>query len=144
MQVAVFAAAVADYRPICAAGEKIKKTAQAITLELEPTPDILGSARSELAFHGTLVGFAAETSDLETHAREKLVRKGCDLVIANDVSQPSIGFDSDFNEVLLIHPNRTELLPRASKRELARTLVYKILALHQEKTDRQHPSIIAD
>lgn len=144
MQVAVFAAAVADYRPICAAGEKIKKTAQAITLELEPTPDILGSARSELAFHGTLVGFAAETSDLETHAREKLVRKGCDLVIANDVSQPSIGFDSDFNEVLLIQPDRTESLPRASKRELARTLVYKILALHQEKTDRQHPSIIAD
>ena len=129
-EIAVFAAAVADYTPATTAIEKIKKSSGVLTLELVATRDILGSARLPMGFRGTLVGFAAETSDLERHAREKLSRKQCDLIVANDVSQPGIGFDSQDNEVLLVWPGGTETLPRDSKRHIAATIVEKILARH--------------
>lgn len=134
MQVAVFAAAVADYTPSTVAKEKIKKSADTITLELVRTTDILGSCRSEHGFAGTLVGFAAETENLIAHAREKLTRKQCDLIIANDVSKPGIGFESDQNEVTLVYPERIEQLPLASKHDLAHQLVRAILMLHVEKS----------
>lgn len=130
MDIAVFAAAVADYTPAARAPEKIKKSADTLTLELVKTPDILGSARVPLGFTGTLVGFAAETGNLVANAREKLSRKGCDLVVANDVSKPGIGFDSNDNKVTLIYPDHVEDLPRASKHELAHQLVQAILELH--------------
>lgn len=130
MDIAVFAAAVADYTPAAAAPQKLKKSADTLTLELVKTPDILGSARTDFGFTGTLVGFAAETENLEANARDKLQRKGCDLVVANDVSKPGIGFDSNENEVLLIYPNYNEALPRASKHDLAHQLVKAILELH--------------
>lgn len=133
MQVAVFAAAVADYTPSTVAKEKIKKSADAIMLELVRTTDILGSCRSEHGFAGTLVGFAAETENLIAHASEKLTRKQCDLIIANDVSKPGIGFESDQNEVTLVYPERIEQLPLASKHDLAHQLVRAILMLHAEK-----------
>lgn len=133
MEIAVFAAAVADYTPASVAPGKIKKSADSLTMEFVRTPDILGSARSQIGFHGTLVGFAAETENLETNARDKLVRKSCDLVIANDVSKPGIGFDSDHNEVLLVYPDRHLALPEASKHELAHQLVDAILELHSAK-----------
>lgn len=129
MEMAIFAAAVADYTPVVAAPEKLKKSAGTLTLELVKTPDILGSARSPMGFMGTLVGFAAETGNLETNAREKLTRKGCDLIIANDVSKPGIGFDSDHNEVILVFPDHTEKLPIATKHDLAHQLVQAILEL---------------
>lgn len=129
MDVAVFAAAVADYTPAEVQPQKIKKSGDTLTLELVRTADILGSARTKFGFTGTLVGFAAETENLEANAREKLVRKQCDLIIANDVSQPGIGFDSDENQVLLVYPDRTETLPRTSKVELSLTLVDAIVAL---------------
>ncbi|MDP3849596.1 MAG: phosphopantothenoylcysteine decarboxylase [Luteolibacter sp.] len=130
MQIAVFTAAVADYTPLAVAPEKLKKSADTLTLELVKTPDILGTARSSFGFDGTLVGFAAETENLEANARAKLTRKGCDLVIANDVSKPGIGFDSNHNEVMLVYPERTEFLPLASKHDLAHQLVQAILELH--------------
>ncbi|MEI8039424.1 MAG: phosphopantothenoylcysteine decarboxylase [Verrucomicrobiota bacterium] len=130
MDVAVFAAAVADYTPRQVAPAKLKKSADALTLELVRTTDILGSARGPLAFTGTLVGFAAETENLEANARDKLTRKGCDLVIANDVSQPGIGFDSDHNEVVLVYPDHRRPLPPATKHHLAHQLVEAILELH--------------
>jgi len=130
MDIAVFAAAVADYAPAAIADQKIKKTAETLTLELVRTPDILGSARQPLGFTGTLVGFAAETEELEANARAKLVRKNCDLVIANDVSKPGIGFESDRNEVILVYPDHTESLPPASKHDLAHQLAQTILELH--------------
>jgi len=133
MQVAVFAAAVADYKPSMAAKEKIKKSADTIALELVRTPDILGSCRSRHGFSGTLVGFAAETENLIAHAREKLTHKQCDLIIANDVSRPGIGFESDQNEVSLVYPDRIDQLPLASKHDLAHQLVRAILMLHAEK-----------
>jgi phosphopantothenoylcysteine decarboxylase/phosphopantothenate--cysteine ligase len=134
MQVAVFAAAVADYTPCTVAKEKIKKSADTLTLDLVRTPDILGSCRSNHGFAGTLVGFAAETENLIAHAREKLTRKQCDLIIANDVSKPGIGFESDQNEVTLVYPDRIEQLPLVSKHDLAHQLVRAILMLHTEKS----------
>jgi phosphopantothenoylcysteine decarboxylase/phosphopantothenate--cysteine ligase len=130
MEAAVFCAAVADYRPSKAASQKIKKGEESITLEFVKNPDILGSARSEFGFEGTLVGFAAETQNLETYARAKLRRKGCDLVIANDVSKPGIGFDSDRNELLLVYPDHSEALPEDEKHHLAPRLVREIERLH--------------
>ncbi|MEO8616207.1 MAG: phosphopantothenoylcysteine decarboxylase [Luteolibacter sp.] len=131
MDTAVFAAAVADYTPARVKDQKIKKTGETLTLELVRTTDILGSARQPLGFTGTLVGFAAETENLEANARDKLVRKHCDLIIANDVSKPGIGFDSDHNEVLLVYPEHSEALPPASKHELAHQIVEAIVTLQK-------------
>jgi phosphopantothenoylcysteine decarboxylase/phosphopantothenate--cysteine ligase len=126
-EVLICCAAVADYRVAEVAGEKIKKSGENLTLNLVPNPDILGSARSVFGFRGFLVGFAAETEKVLEHARGKLERKGCDLLVANDVSRSDIGFDRDENEVLLIWPKRpTETLAMESKREIARQLIERI------------------
>ena len=130
MDLAIFAAAVADYSPTHANPEKIKKAGTTLTLELTRTADILGSAREPFGFSGTLVGFAAETQDLERNARQKLTSKQCDLVIANDVSTPGIGFDSDQNEVTLVYRDHSEAWPRATKHDLAHRLVQAILEVH--------------
>jgi phosphopantothenoylcysteine decarboxylase/phosphopantothenate--cysteine ligase len=128
--VAIFAAAVADYRPVVKAEQKIKKSADTLTLELERTEDILGSARGLFGFKGCLVGFAAETEKLVEHAQDKLARKGCDLIIANDVSQPGIGFDSAENAVTLCLPGgQTQTLPQQSKTALASELIQFISQL---------------
>lgn len=127
---AIFSAAVADYRPASVSDRKIKKTADSLTLELVQNPDILGSARHQFKYDGILVGFAAETENLETNAREKLRQKGCDLVVANDISKKGIGFDSDHNEVLLVYPEHTRPIPIDSKERLAHTLLQ---AIHELK-----------
>lgn len=122
--VAIFSAAVADYRPVEIAPEKIKKTEPRMVLELERTSDILGSARVQFGFEGFLVGFAAETENVLPEAHGKLRRKACDLVVANDVSKPGTGFDSDENEVTLCLPGSKSLpLPRSTKIELAREII---------------------
>ncbi len=136
MDAAVFAAAVADYRPVEVSDHKIKKTGETLTLELVRTADILGSVRGEFGFTGTLVGFAAETQDLEANAKAKLKRKGCDLVIANDVSKPGIGFDSDRNEVLLVFPEHVEALPEDEKHHLAPRIVREIERIAAEREAR--------
>ncbi len=128
-QIAIFAAAVADYRPANVPDQKIKKTGDTMTLELVKTPDILGSAREKFNYTGTLIGFAAETENVESNARGKLERKGCDLVIANDVSRKDIGFDSNENEVLLVFPHHTEPLPKDSKKHLAHLILEQALHL---------------
>lgn len=121
---AIFAAAVADYRPVQAAAQKLKKSEPHLTLQLERTPDILGSAREVFHFGGLLVGFAAETENLIDYARSKLERKQCDLIVANDVSDKRIGFDSDQNAVTLItRDGRTTELAAASKAEIARQIL---------------------
>lgn len=127
---AIFSAAVADYRPAMVAEQKIKKHDSELVLRLERTPDILGSARRAFGFRGVLVGFAAETERLIEHAMDKLKRKQCDLVVANDVSQTGIGFDSEQNEVTLCLPDGTaKSLPRSSKLELARLIIRQVEAL---------------
>lgn len=121
--IAIFAAAVADYRPATVPKEKIKKNTETLTLELVKNPDILGSAREKMGYSGTLIGFAAETENVENNAREKLTRKQCDIVIANDVSRKDIGFDSSENEILLVYPDKTLPVDKASKSELAHIIL---------------------
>lgn len=133
--IAIFAAAVADYRPKVIESQKIKKHADTLTLELERTPDVLGSMRVPFLFRGFLVGFAGETENLVLNASEKLRRKGCDLVIANDVSQLGSGFDSEENEVILCLPGgQTEKVERMNKTDLARLLISRIVALAERRT----------
>ncbi len=121
--VAILCAAVADYRPVAAAEQKIKKDSERLVLELERSPDILGSMRSVFGFGGVLVGFAAETQQVEEYAHGKLVRKQCDMVVANDVSRADIGFDSRENEVLLVFPDHSEPLEKDTKEHIALHIV---------------------
>lgn len=123
MNAAFFAAAVADYTPKQVADQKIKKSGDTFVLEMVKTKDILGSARDPIGFTGFLVGFAAETENLEANARIKLEKKGCDLIVANDVSRDDIGFDSEENEALLVFADRTETFAKAPKHDLAMYLV---------------------
>ena len=125
--VAVFSAAVADYRVAEEADQKIKKSDDQLTLTLVKNPDILGSTRSEFGFKGILVGFAAEPNDLEKHAVGKLTRKGCDLLVANDVSRKDIGFDRDENEVTLFYKSgESKTLSLGSKTDIAIELISEI------------------
>ena len=127
--IAIFAAAVADYRPAHVPEHKIKKTGDTMTLELVRNPDILGSTRSVFDYNGILVGFAAETQNVEANARGKLERKGCNFVVANDVSRKDIGFDANENEVLLVYPDHTEALDKDSKQHLGHLILEKALDL---------------
>ena len=134
--VAIFSAAVADYRPSEVAAEKIKKNEDHIALAMEKTADILGSARVQFGFDGFLVGFAAETQNLLQEAQRKLQRKACDLVVANNVSKPGTGFDSDENEVTLCLPGgKAVLLQRKPKTDLAKEIVRFI----EERVAAQNP-----
>lgn len=135
--IAIFAAAVADYRAAELPTQKIKKHSDSLTLKLIKNPDILGSARDTFHFNGTLIGFAAETENLETNARDKLLRKGCDLVIANDVSRADIGFDSNQNEVLFVQNKGTEAIEKTDKTELAHLILSKSIELHGNKQSHQ-------
>jgi len=120
----VMAAAVADYRPSRPAARKIKKDSGGLpVLELEENPDILAGLRA-VAPRAVLVGFAAETDDLERNARRKLERKGADFLVANDVSRKDIAFESEANEVT-VHRREGEpvFLARRPKGELAGSLL---------------------
>lgn len=125
---AIFCAAVADYRVVQVEQQKIKKSDATMTLELERTKDILGSSRSIFGFDGILVGFAAETENVESNARTKLERKDCDMLVANDVSRQDIGFDRDDNEVTVFFKDGRKdcKLPVQSKRKIAGQIVEKI------------------
>jgi phosphopantothenoylcysteine decarboxylase/phosphopantothenate--cysteine ligase len=119
----IMTAAVADFRPLKIAPEKIKKETGVPTLELEPTPDILAGLRA-LAPRAVAVGFAAETRDLESNARAKLARKGVDFLVANDVSRSDIAFGSEANEVTVFRrAGEPVFLSRRPKRELAADLL---------------------
>lgn len=126
------AAAVADYRPRFRAENKIKRTGP-ITIELEPTEDILAEvARARKP--GTLViGFAAETDSPLEHARGKLERKGADAIILNDVAKPGIGFDSDRNAVTFLTATASHELPEMPKRALADCILDEVLALRRPR-----------
>ncbi|MDR2013938.1 MAG: bifunctional phosphopantothenoylcysteine decarboxylase/phosphopantothenate--cysteine ligase CoaBC [Rhodanobacter sp.] len=123
----VSAAAVGDYRPQAVAAQKMKKTGQALHLSLVQNPDILAEVAA-LPRRPFVVGFAAETEHVETHARDKLERKHLDLIVANQVGA-NLGFERDDNALLLLWPDGRKELPRADKRELARALLACIAAL---------------
>ncbi|MCC5861008.1 MAG: bifunctional phosphopantothenoylcysteine decarboxylase/phosphopantothenate--cysteine ligase CoaBC [Gammaproteobacteria bacterium] len=116
------AAAVADYRPREYAGEKIKKRDATLTLTLDRSPDVLASVAA-LASRPFTVGFAAETCEVERHAREKLARKQLDMIVANQVG-PGRAFDTEDNELLVLWPEEgCQVFARAPKRELAEALI---------------------
>jgi len=118
--VVVMAAAVADYRPAAALAAKRPKDAETWALELEPTTDVLAALGANRRDGQVIVGFAAETGESGLdRARAKLERKGADLFVFNDVSQPGIGFDAPDNAVTLVSAAGDRVLPRAPKSEIA-------------------------
>lgn len=98
-------AAVADYRPKEISSQKQKKKSSALTVELVPTVDILKTLAARKNARQTVVGFAAETNDVEGYARRKLTEKNLDWIVANDVSVPGIGMNADANAILLLGAN---------------------------------------
>jgi phosphopantothenoylcysteine decarboxylase/phosphopantothenate--cysteine ligase len=126
----IMAAAVADYRPRRVAEQKIKKRDAALTIELEPTTDIL-AATADLGVGGPLrVGFAAESEHLLENARGKLARKRLDLIVANDVSRPDSGFAVDTNKVTILGRDGLELdLPPLHKRDVAEAILDQVVRL---------------
>ena len=130
--VLVMCAAVADYKAKKISPSKIKKRNTNFSLELIPTRDILGSlSKQDRQF--LVVGFAAETNDVEENAQKKLRDKNCDIIVTNDVSRANSGMESDENEVTILFRNgEKEKISRAPKQIIARELV-KIIANMREK-----------
>jgi phosphopantothenoylcysteine decarboxylase/phosphopantothenate--cysteine ligase len=136
----VMAAAVADFRPVAAVTGKIKKDSGPPELVLEPTVDILAALGQRKRPGLVLVGFAAETGDLEAHAAAKLARKHLDLVVANDVSQPGVGFDHDTNAVtLLAASGERTVVHLASKRAIAAVIVDELAKVFRTHRSGDHP-----
>jgi len=129
--VIVKCAAVADFRPSSESAQKIKKTSARLSLELDPTPDILaelGRKRGDRL----LIGFAAETENLEAEARRKLEAKNCDMVVGNLVGTAEGGFEADSNEVVLVlRSGETVHIERAAKRDVADQILNQLLKLRR-------------
>ena len=127
--IVIKAAAVADYRPLRPHAAKIPSKQEGFSIPLTPTPDILKEVAGKKG-HAFLVGFAAETHDVQAHACEKLRAKGIDLIVVNDVSRTGIGFESDDNEVLLLDRwGGVQELPRMPKLQVAHAILDRILTL---------------
>ena len=136
------AAAVSDYRAKETAATKIKKSEAVMELKLEPTVDILGEVARARKNGQLLIGFAAETNDLLEHAREKLVGKGLDAIVANDVSREDAGFDSENNAVFILlrdHPLPIEL-PLMSKLETAHRILDEVVQLRRASASEKAES----
>jgi phosphopantothenoylcysteine decarboxylase/phosphopantothenate--cysteine ligase len=140
--VVIKTAAVADFRPKVAAGEKIKRKGP-LSLELEPTADIL----KELAAHKNspadvsqiVIGFAAETENVLENARKKLAAKSLDAIVANDVSREGLGFDSDRNAVTIISHDEVIEVPETSKWEVAQRVLDQVVKLRKRVKVPTHP-----
>jgi phosphopantothenoylcysteine decarboxylase / phosphopantothenate---cysteine ligase len=127
--IGIFAAAVADYRPVEKRAEKIKKTDGSLTVQLEPTIDVL-QEMARVKGDKFIVGFAAETADVGQNARKKLDAKNLDLIVANDVTAEGAGFDHDTNVVSLYYRDgRDVALPKMSKAEVAQRVLDEIVRL---------------
>ena len=135
-QVVIGAAAVADYTLKNPGKNKIKKTGGNLTLELAPTADIMAEA-GETKGDKLLVGFAAETENLIENAQKKLKKKHLDIIVANDVSKPGIGFGADYNQVSIIDNTGAEPLPRMPKAEVAHAILDRIKKLLGGKAKRR-------
>ena len=134
--VIVMSAAVADFRPKAAAEGKLKKRDGTPEIVLEPTPDILAELGVSKRAHQVLVGFAAETDDLVANATAKLRSKHLDLMVANDVAAPHVGFAHDTNAVTLLRPDAEPVeIDLASKRDVARAVIDTIVSIRS--THRQ-------
>lgn len=134
--VLLMAAAVADFRPVAAAQQKIKREANFLEIKLEPTPDILQEVaryKSEHGFPRVSVGFAAESQQLLDNARSKLQKKSLDLIAANDITAPDAGFAVDTNRVVLLDAQGgVETLPLMNKEEVAEIILQRVIQLLAE------------
>jgi phosphopantothenoylcysteine decarboxylase / phosphopantothenate---cysteine ligase len=134
--VVVMAAAVADFRPVSPAAGKIKKDGGIPQIVLEPTPDILAGLGAIKPANQTLVGFAAETADLVANAEAKLRRKRLDLIVANDVAAPGVGFQHDTNAVTLIRASGTvTTISLTDKRAIARAVLDSVCEIRNGTSD---------
>lgn len=130
--IVIKAAAVADYRPRVQADQKLRRNGP-LHLELEPTEDILAEVVERRRPGMLVIGFAAETQDVVAHGRDKLLRKGADAIVLNDVSREGVGFDSDRNAVTFLTRDRAIELPEMTKRELADHVLDEILELRRPR-----------
>ena len=132
--VVIMAAAVADFRPVLSVEGKIKKNEGVPTITLEPTPDILAQLGSAKSVDQILVGFAAETDNLVDNARGKLERKNLDLIVANDVSAPGVGFAHDTNAVtILTAAGEMKSVPLANKRTIATAVLDSVVKVQSAR-----------
>jgi phosphopantothenoylcysteine decarboxylase / phosphopantothenate---cysteine ligase len=139
--IAIFAAAVADYRPASPNARKIKRDSESITIALEPTPDILASVARNKG-ERLIVGFAAETDHVAENARKKLATKNADLMVANDITAEGAGFDHDTNVVTLFARDGRDLaLPRMSKSEVAQHILDEIVRLRSASRTAQRSAV---
>ena len=139
--IVIKAAAVADYRPLKQAEQKMKRSGP-LTIELEPTEDILAQAVARRRSGQLIIGFAAETQDAVAHGRTKLMRKRADAIVLNDVSREGIGFDSDRNAVTFLTPTTAVELPEMSKRDLADRILEEVLGLRRPQKVVTESSVI--
>jgi len=129
--IVIMAAAVSDYRPAVPRTQKVKRGDERLVLELEPTPDILAELGRENGSR-ILVGFAAETERMAENARDKLARKGADMIVANDVTRQGAGFDTDTNIVTLFLRDGREIpLPKLSKFDVANRILDHVLEIRK-------------
>ena len=134
--VVVMAAAVADFRPKVAVDNKIKKRDGVPEILLEPTPDILAGLGERKPDGQVLVGFAAETDELEANAQRKLAAKRLDLIVANDVSAPATGFRHDTNAVTIFAADGTStVVPLADKRTIAAAVLDRVAVIRTTRLD---------
>jgi len=142
--IAIFAAAVADYRAAETQPEKMKRNKEPLTIHLEPTPDILAEA-AQTKGDRLIVGFAAETDHVADNARKKLAAKNADVIVANDVTAEGAGFDHDTNIVTLFSRDGRDLaLPKLSKSEVAQRILDEVLRLRsvlRHKTESHHSAV---
>jgi phosphopantothenoylcysteine decarboxylase/phosphopantothenate--cysteine ligase len=130
----VMAAAVADYRPVKAAKDKIKKGKAGLTLKLERTPDILSIIKGNLI----KVGFAAESRNLVENAKQKLKQKRLDFIVANDITASNSGFGTDTNRVTIVdRRGKTDRLPLLTKLEVADKVLDRVAALFPKPKSRR-------
>jgi phosphopantothenoylcysteine decarboxylase/phosphopantothenate--cysteine ligase len=137
--VMVMCAAVADYKPAIVSEQKIKKHREPLSLDLVPTRDILASlGKEDRQF--LLVGFAAETNELEENAQKKLREKNCDIIVANDVSAADSGMERDENEVTILFRNHEKRkISRAPKKIIARELVKIFSNIREKRLTKKMP-----
>ena len=129
----VKAAAVADYKPVNVSEQKLKRTGP-LTLELAPTEDILAEVVRQRRPGQLIVGFAAETQNQMENGRAKLLRKGADAIVVNDVSGEGVGFDADSNAATFLTTSTAVELPQMSKRSLADRILDEVLTLRRPRT----------
>jgi phosphopantothenoylcysteine decarboxylase/phosphopantothenate--cysteine ligase len=130
--IVIKAAAVADYRPLNVSEQKLKRTGP-LTLELAPTEDILAEVVRRRRPGQLIIGFAAETENQMENGRAKLLRKGADAIVMNDVAGDNVGIDADRNAATFLTPSTAIELPEMPKRKLADRILDEVLSLRRPK-----------